>query len=80
MSEGVRGQFGEATTSLSAVSAAKSQKQVKKLIAGPGVYICDECIDLCNDIIAEEFGRADAGSSRRTPEARGDQRVSSTST
>ncbi len=33
----------------------KSQKQVKKLIAGPGVYICDECIDLCNDIISEEF-------------------------
>lgn len=33
----------------------KSQKQVKKLIAGPGVYICDECIDLCNDIIEEEF-------------------------
>ena len=32
----------------------KSQKQVKKLIAGPGVYICDECIDLCNDIIEEE--------------------------
>ena len=32
----------------------KSQRQVKKLIAGPGVYICDECIDLCNDIIAEE--------------------------
>ncbi|HUD76686.1 MAG TPA: ATP-dependent Clp protease ATP-binding subunit ClpX, partial [Streptosporangiaceae bacterium] len=32
----------------------KTQKQVKKLIAGPGVYICDECIDLCNDIIAEE--------------------------
>ena len=29
----------------------KSQKQVKKLIAGPGVYICDECIDLCNEII-----------------------------
>ncbi len=32
----------------------KSQKEVKKLIAGPGVYICDECIELCNDIIAEE--------------------------
>jgi len=32
----------------------KSQKEVKKLIAGPGVYICDECIGLCNDIIAEE--------------------------
>ncbi len=33
----------------------KTQKQVKKLIAGPGVYICDECIDLCNEIIEEEF-------------------------
>jgi hypothetical protein len=32
----------------------KSQKQVKKLVAGPGVYICDECIDLCNEILAEE--------------------------
>jgi ATP-dependent Clp protease ATP-binding subunit ClpX len=37
----------------------KSQKQVKKLIAGPGVYICDECIDLCNEIIEEEL--ADTG-------------------
>ena len=36
----------------------KSQKQVKKLIAGPGVYICDECIDLCNEIIDEEFAEA----------------------
>ena len=34
----------------------KSQKQVKKLIAGPGVYICDECIELCNEIIEEELG------------------------
>src|SRR3569832_536679 len=33
----------------------KSQKQVKKLIAGPGVYICDECIALCNEIIEEEL-------------------------
>jgi ATP-dependent Clp protease ATP-binding subunit ClpX len=33
----------------------KSQRQVKKLIAGPGVYICDECIDLCNEIIEEEL-------------------------
>lgn len=40
----------------------KSQKEVKKLIAGPGVYICDECIDLCNDIIVEE-------KERETPEA-----------
>jgi ATP-dependent Clp protease ATP-binding subunit ClpX len=36
----------------------KSQKQVKKLIAGPGVYICDECIDLCNEIIEEELAEA----------------------
>jgi ATP-dependent Clp protease ATP-binding subunit ClpX len=38
----------------------KSQKEVKKLIAGPGVYICDECIDLCNDIITEEKDRDDS--------------------
>lgn len=37
----------------------KSQNEVKKLIAGPGVYICDECIELCNDIIAEERERED---------------------
>ena len=33
----------------------KSQREVKKLIAGPNVYICDECIDLCNDIIRDEL-------------------------
>jgi ATP-dependent Clp protease ATP-binding subunit ClpX len=33
----------------------KTQEQVKRLIAGPGVYICDECIDLCQEIIEEEF-------------------------
>jgi ATP-dependent Clp protease ATP-binding subunit ClpX len=36
----------------------KAQNQVVKLIAGPGVYICDECIDLCNEIIVEEVGKA----------------------
>ncbi|WP_062069134.1 ATP-dependent Clp protease ATP-binding subunit ClpX [Demequina sediminicola] len=36
----------------------KTQKQVRKLIAGPGVYICDECIELCNEIIEEEFAEA----------------------
>jgi ATP-dependent Clp protease ATP-binding subunit ClpX len=41
----------------------KSQDEVKKLIAGPSVYICDECIELCNDIIAEEYEREDTGSS-----------------
>jgi len=34
----------------------KSQDEVRKLIAGPSVYICDECVDLCNDILREEFG------------------------
>lgn len=38
----------------------KGQEQVKRLIAGPGVYICDECIDLCNEILAEERGEPGA--------------------
>jgi len=38
----------------------KSQDEVRKLIAGPTVYICDECIDLCNDIIAEETDNEEA--------------------
>ena len=44
----------------------KSQREVRKLIAGPTVYICDECIDLCNDIIAEENARATQVVSRST--------------
>ena len=40
--------FGETSELLKCSFCGKSQKQVKKLIAGPGVYICDECIDLCN--------------------------------
>ena len=47
--------FGEGGELLKCSFCGKSQKQVKKLIAGPGVYICDECIDLCNEIIEEEF-------------------------
>ena len=45
----------EKRESLSCSFCGKSQKEVKKLIAGPTVYICDECIGLCNDIIAEEI-------------------------
>ncbi|WP_152193043.1 ATP-dependent Clp protease ATP-binding subunit ClpX [Georgenia satyanarayanai] len=48
----------EGTDLLKCSFCGKSQKQVKKLIAGPGVYICDECIDLCNEIIDEEFAEA----------------------
>jgi len=51
--------FGEGGELLKCSFCGKSQKQVKKLIAGPGVYICDECIDLCNEIIEEEL--ADTG-------------------
>ncbi|MFM1787283.1 MAG: hypothetical protein RL228_1233 [Actinomycetota bacterium] len=46
---------GETSDLLKCNFCGKSQKQVKKLIAGPGVYICDECIDLCNEIIEEEL-------------------------
>ena len=46
---------------LSCSFCGKSQKEVKKLIAGPTVYICDECIELCNDIIAEEYGQDETG-------------------
>ncbi len=45
----------------------KSQKQVKKLIAGPGVYICDECIDLCNEIIEEELSDGSGASMDELP-------------
>ena len=48
--------FGEVNENLKCSFCSKGQRQVKKLIAGPNVYICDECIDLCNDIIADEFG------------------------
>ena len=45
----------EHTVNLSCSFCGKSQREVRKLIAGPTVYICDECIKLCNDIIAEEL-------------------------
>src|SRR6186997_1188636 len=48
---------GSNTGTLYCSFCGKSQKEVKKLIAGPSVYICDECIDLCNDIISEERER-----------------------
>jgi ATP-dependent Clp protease ATP-binding subunit ClpX len=48
--------LSESSELLKCSFCGKSQKQVRKLIAGPGVYICDECIDLCNEIIDEELG------------------------
>ena len=50
--------IGETSDLLKCSFCGKSQKQVRKLIAGPGVYICDECIELCNEIIEEEFSEA----------------------
>ena len=52
--------IGETSDLLKCSFCGKTQKQVKKLIAGPGVYICDECIDLCNEIIVEELSDANA--------------------
>ena len=50
--------IGDGADLLKCSFCGKSQKQVKKLIAGPGVYICDECIDLCNEILEEELAEA----------------------
>ncbi|HIE33385.1 MAG TPA: ATP-dependent Clp protease ATP-binding subunit ClpX, partial [Thermodesulfobacteriaceae bacterium] len=43
------------TSELHCSFCGKSQQEVRKLIAGPSVYICDECVELCNEIIAEDY-------------------------
>ncbi len=62
--------FGETGELLKCSFCGKSQKQVKKLIAGPGVYICDECIDLCNEIIEEELTESSEVSFEHLPSPR----------
>lgn len=62
--------IGESGDLLKCSFCGKSQKQVKKLIAGPGVYICDECIDLCNEIIEEELQEATESSWGELPKPR----------
>ena len=62
--------IGETADLLKCSFCGKSQKQVKKLIAGPGVYICDECIELCNEIIDEELGEASAADPAELPKPR----------
>ena len=62
--------IGETADLLKCSFCGKSQKQVKKLIAGPGVYICDECIDLCNEIIDEELSEIVEGESTELPKPR----------
>jgi ATP-dependent Clp protease ATP-binding subunit ClpX len=59
--------IGESSELLKCSFCGKSQKQVKKLIAGPGVYICDECIELCTEIIVEELSTATAVSFQELP-------------
>ncbi|MFM1917799.1 MAG: ATP-dependent Clp protease ATP-binding subunit ClpX [Actinomycetota bacterium] len=62
--------IGESGDLLKCSFCGKSQKQVKKLIAGPGVYICDECIDLCNEIIEEELVEATGATLGELPKPR----------
>ncbi|GAB3820723.1 ATP-dependent Clp protease ATP-binding subunit ClpX [Tessaracoccus terricola] len=63
--------IGESSELFKCNFCGKSQKQVKKLIAGPGVYICDECIGLCNEIIEEEFPETeDHGIAEELPKPR----------
>jgi len=62
--------FGDGGDLLKCSFCGKSQKQVKKLIAGPGVYICDECIDLCNEIIEEELAQTSEGKWDELPKPR----------
>ncbi len=62
--------IGESADLLKCSFCGKSQKQVKKLIAGPGVYICDECIDLCNEIIEEELTESSESSITELPKPR----------
>jgi len=59
--------IGESGDLLKCSFCGKTQKQVKKLIAGPGVYICDECIDLCNEIIEDELSEASAEGFKELP-------------
>ncbi len=60
----------EEGTNVACSFCGKSQKEVKKLIAGPTVYICDECIDLCNDIISEEASRDSESETSSVPKPR----------
>ena len=55
MSEDRQGRSGDSNKILYCSFCGKSQHEVRKLIAGPSVFICDECVELCNDIIREEL-------------------------
>ncbi|HKK15341.1 MAG TPA: ClpX C4-type zinc finger protein, partial [Gammaproteobacteria bacterium] len=70
MSDNKQGKNGEGDRLLYCSFCGKSQHEVRKLIAGPSVFICDECVELCNDIIREEIQEKPAvggGNSLPTP-------------
>jgi len=71
MSVNVRGRKSPTGKDLCCSFCGKSQKEVRKLIAGPSVYICDECVELCNDIITEDYERQDyLGTASHIPKPR----------
>jgi ATP-dependent Clp protease ATP-binding subunit ClpX len=68
MSDSKQGKSGDGERLLYCSFCGKSQHEVRKLIAGPSVFICDECVELCNDIIREEMhGKSTPGGSRKLP-------------
>lgn len=71
MSDGKNSKGGDGDRLLYCSFCGKSQHEVRKLIAGPSVFICDECVELCNDIIREEIQEksgGDGGSKLPIPE------------
>jgi ATP-dependent Clp protease ATP-binding subunit ClpX len=68
MSDGKQGKGNNGDRLLYCSFCGKSQHEVRKLIAGPSVFICDECVELCNDIIREEVqDRATTGIGKKLP-------------
>jgi ATP-dependent Clp protease ATP-binding subunit ClpX len=57
-------EFGKGTSNLTCSFCGKTQDEVRKLVAGPGVYICDECVELCNDILTEELDEGSTAGGR----------------
>src|SRR5688572_32568871 len=70
MSEERQGRGGDGGQVLYCSFCGKSQHEVRKLIAGPSVFICDECVELCNDIIREELEEKAASARSHLPKPR----------
>jgi len=70
MSDERQGRSGDSSKILYCSFCGKSQHEVRKLIAGPSVYICDECVELCNDIIREELEEKNATARNHLPKPR----------